>query len=256
MPVEGHYSLSFELDGCTVYFGSYDFSTAPSEVTTVHVQGGDAHLTSRQVPASVCGYQISGRLIASDSTPLGGVYIAICQLAGEDCATWLVGNTDDNGAFAIRVPQDGVYRISFGLDGCAIYFRRGGLTTNRNEQGTVTISGRNIRLNPRQIPADMCMHRISGRFIDSSGAPLSKKWIYVHWPGGLNGALTNADGRFKVRIPSDGAYTFSIQPWNPNCSPSLSGTALGSPDNPVRVNDADVTGITLHLPGTVEALCE
>ena len=104
----------------------------------------------------------------------------------------------------------------------------------------------------------MCAYRISGRFVDANGAPLVNKWMNARRAGaGWMGVHTTAHGRFDIRVPSDGAYFFSIQlQAGPHCGHhSLAGQALGSPDNPVRVSGADVTGITLRLPGTIEELC-
>ena len=58
-------------------------------------------------------------------------------------------------------------------------------------------------------------------------------------------------------MPSDGAYTFAIQLRDqPSCWHHLGGSSFGSPDNPIRVSGADITGITLRLPGTIEELCK
>ena len=259
VPVEGRYIVSFNLEDCTVYFRSGGLTATFSESDTVRVEGRDARLNPRQIPADVCGggHQITGTLFGADSEPLADTYVSICPEEDGYCNLIAGGNTDGDGAFTITVPIEGSYRVSFDLEGCTIYLRRGGLTTNYFESDTVRVEGRDVHLNPRQIPAGMCAHRISGRLVDSTGAPLSEKWIGIWWGGGSRGVWTDLDGRFGVRVPSDGAYTFGIRlRQQPSCWYHLADRALGSRNNPVRVSGADVTDITLRLPGTIEELCE
>ena len=256
-PTDGEYRLSFNLEGCSVYFRAGGLTTMFNERSTVRVQGRDTRLNPRQIPADVCGYQITGSITKSDGQPLADTYVSACLEEDGDCVAWIGRRTDDGGAFEITVPTEGDYLVSFNLEGCSVYFRAGGLTTMFNERSTVRVQGRDTRLNPRQIPDGMCAHRISGRFVDASGAPLSETWINVRWPGGAGGAWTDPDGRFEIPVPSDGGYYFSVQlQRQPQCWAFLDGQDFGSPNNPVRVSGADVTSVVLRLPSTIEELCE
>ena len=360
VPTEGRYRLSLDLEGCTIYFRRGGFTTDWQERSTVRVEGRNVRLNPRQVPEGMCAQQISGRLVDSNNMPLSGVTIYICQLVdgscggwygepadddgsftrtlpsegayllyvdldgcaayyrvgglttvrGEaspinaseanspnlrmrvpeegmcahqikgsittsngqsladtrisaclevdgNCVTWTTSNTDADGTFAITVPTEGRYRLDFNLEGCTIYFRRGGFTTDWQERSTVRVEGRSVRLNPRQIPAEMCARRISGRFVDAAGAPLAEKLIDAVGPGSSGRVSTDANGRFEIRVPADGSYHFGI--WlrsQPHCWHDLGGRALGSRNNPVRVSGSDVTGIELRLPDTIENLCK
>ena len=257
VPTEGEYHLQFTLDSCTIYFHGGGLTTTHSERLTARVEGRDLRLSPRQIPEDMCAWQIRSRIAQANGQPLTDTRVSVCLEVNGECASYAEGDTDDDGVFAITVPEEGAYRINFDLDGCTIYFRRGGLITNSNEQGTVTISGRNIRLVPRQISEGMCAHRISGHFVDSSGTPLSERWINAFGAGSSGGVWTDPDGRFEIRVPSNGAYTFGVQLRSqPYCWRNLAGQALGSSNNPIRVSGADVTGITLRLPGTVEELCK
>ena len=257
VPVEGRYHLQFTLDGCTVYFGSGGLTTAHNERAIVRVEGRSVGPYPRQIPAGMCAYQIAGSVTQADGRPLADSRISACLEVDGDCATLLNRNTDDDGAFAITVPTDGRYHVWFNLEGCRIYFRSGGLTTMFGERGTVRVEGRSVRMNPRQIPADMCAHRISGRFVHVNGAPLSGEWLNVCDAGECRGFRADKNGEFTIRVPADGSYNFLAHLQSePSCWHHLDGDALGSRNNPVRVSDADVTGITLRLPGTIEELCE
>ncbi len=256
VPVDGAYHVSFDLDGCTVHFGQGRLTSNRDDAWLIRVAGRNVSLSQRQVPVDVCGYQITGRITQADGQPLADAGVGVC-LEGEEICGFGAERTDHRGAFAITVPTDGRYRVYFLFDGCIIDFPSDGPTTTRSERFTVRVDGRSVRLSPRQIPAGMCEHRISGRVVDSSGAPLSGKRIGVHWLRGADGTVTDADGRFEIRVRSDGAYTFSVDLRNqPHCRHHLTGQALGSSNNPIRVSGADVTGITLRLPGTVEELCK
>ena len=254
VPVDGAYRISFGLDGCSVYFGQDSLTSNVDEAQSFRVDGRDIQLSQRQVPAGMCAYRITGSIAQADGQPLADAGVSACVEVDGVCVIYRYSRTDGSGAFAITVPEEGMYGISFSFKGCGVHFRRGGLTTNPNEKGTVTISGRDVRLNPRQIPEGMCPYRISGRFVDSGGTPLSERQFTAH---GTGGGRTDPDGHFEIRVPSDGAYTFGIELRSqPYCWHDLARQALGSWNNPIRVNGADVNDITLRLPGTIEELCE
>ena len=258
VPADGRYRVSFSLEGCTIYFRAGGFTTMHSERSTARVAGGDARLSPRQIPEGMCAHQITGSVTKADGTPLTDTRISACREVNDRCEKWAGRNTDDDGSFAITVPADGRYRVSFSLEGCTIYFRAGGFTTMFSERSTARVAGGNARLSPRQIPAEMCAHRVSGRFVDARGAPLAERWINAHGSDGSSGGVsTDANGRFEIRVPSDGAYHFGIHlRREPYCWHTFEGRTFGSRNNPVRVSGADVTGITLRLPGTVEEVCE
>ena len=256
-PASGTHRLTYHLDGCSVYYGPTGLTANATGAALINVDSRDVRVGHRQIPANVCAHSISGALISAAGQPLADTYVSACLEEDGGCVAWIGHRTDDDGAFEIIVPADGRYRLSFSLEGCSIYFRAGGLTTTFNERSAVRVQGRDTRLNPRQIPDGMCAHRISGRFVDASGAPLSETWINVRWPGGAGGAWTDPDGRFEIPVPSDGGYYFSVQlQRQPQCWAFLDGQDFGSPNNPVRVSGADVTSVVLRLPSTIEELCE
>ena len=256
VPTEGTYRLSFSLEGCTVYFVGGGFTTDSQERSTVRVEGRDVRLNHLQIPAGMCAHQIKGSITTSDGQPLANTYVVVCREVDSYCVDRLVRKTDADGSFAATVSAEGRYLLSFDLEGCVIYFRRGGLTTTFSERSTVRIEGRSVRLNPRQIPAEMCV-RISGRFVDAAGAALAWKRISAASPGSYNSVRTDANGRFEIRVPADGAYHFNIELQDqPYCRYDFAGQVFGSQDRPVQVSGSDVTGIELRLPDTIENLCE
>ena len=253
----GVYILLVLNETCSAWYTSTGLTVDQGMAATITVDNSDSREVFIQVPSWMCRWQIKGDVAQADGSPVADTDISACLEVNGDCVSRLDGSTDGNGTFAITVPAEGNYRLWFNLEGCTIYFGDGGFTTDWRARSTVRVAGRDVRLDLRQISEGMCRHRISGRFVDSSGAPLSKKWINVHWPANSGGVWADPDGRFEIRVPSDGEYTFSIQlRQQPECWPRLGGQALGSPNNPVRVSGADVTGVVLRLPGTIEELCE
>ena len=254
VPTEGSYHLSFNLEGCTVYFRAGGFTTTYSERSTVRVEGRSLRMNPRQIPEGMCAYQIKGSITKADGQPLAGTSIRACEERSGKCV-WR--NTRNDGSFAFTV-SEGTYHLGLELERCGISFSASGLTTNWAERSTVRVERRIVQLEPRQIPASMCALRITGRVIDAKGVPVANKNMQICAPGcGPNGPGTAADGRFAIRVAKDGRYHFGIKLRDqPHCWHSFTGRALGSPNNPVRVSGADVTGVVLRLPGTIEELCE
>ena len=258
VPTEGRYRLSFNLEGCTIYFRRGGFTTTRSERSTVRVEGRSVRLNPRQVPEGMCAQQISGRLVDSNNMPLSGGTIYICQLVDGSCKEgWYGRSTDDDGSFARTLSSEGAYLLYVDLDGCKAYYRVGGLTIIRDEASPISVTEANSPNLRMRVPAEMCAQRISGRFVDAAGAPLAEKWINAFGPGGSGGVWTDANGRFEIRVPADGAYHFGIRLRSqPYCWYDLSGQVFGSRDRPVRVSGADVSSVELRLPDTIENLCE
>ena len=261
VPVDGAYRLILELSRCSIYFGQEDLTSNRSDARLFQVAGQDVRLSQRQAPTEPCSpqansQQISGQIINADGQPLSDTYISVCREVDNRCA-WFDGITDADGVFAITVPADGSYYVIFRLEGCRLYFGAGGFTTSYSERSTARVAGRAARLSPRQIPAEMCAHRVSGRFVDVNGAPLAERWIDARGSdGSSSGVWTDVNGHFEILVSADDAYHFGIELRSkPYCWRNPEGRALGSRDNPVRVSGADVTDIVLRLPGTIEELC-
>ena len=265
VPVNGAYRLILELSRCSIYFGQEDLTSNRSDAWLFRVAGQDVRLSQRQAPTEPCSpqansQQISGQIAKSDGQPLADTHISACREVNGRCNVWgkIGSRTDGSGVFVITVPDEGRYLLYFRLENCRIYFRAGGFTTSYSERSTARVAGRDVQLNPRQIPAEMCARRISGRFVDANGAPLAERWVNANgFDGSASGVSTDANGRFEIRVSSDDAYRFGIELRSePYCWHTFEGRTFGSRNNPVRVDGADVTGITLRLPGTIEELCE
>ena len=256
VPVEGDYRLWFNLEGCTIYFRSGGLTTTLSERSTVRVEGRNVHLNPLQVPEGMCAQQISGRLVDSNNMPLSGVTIYICQLVDGRCEVWSGDSpTDDDGSFA-RTLSSGTYLLHIDFEGCRVYYQVNGLTTVGDETSPISVTEANSPNLRMRVPAEMCAQRISGRFVDAAGAAVANKGVRACGvPECGHIVYTAADGRFTIRVPRDGAYTFDT--WlASDCYHRFGDRSLGGPSRPIRVSGADVAGIELRLPDTIENLCK
>ena len=257
----GEYHISADLgNSCQAFFRSGVATTNSNSASLITV--ADEHVSGIlvQVPPNACAHKIRGSITQPDGRPLAGSRVTACLEVDGSCMERVWRDTDVAGVFTVTVPTEGEYSLRFEFGGCSLYFHTGGFTTNWQKRSTVRVEGPVVRLNPRQIPAEMCARRISGRVLKADGAPWANGWMNAHEPltGEGFGVGTDASGRFEiVRVPSDSAYYFSIQlRESPICWYRPTGQALGSRNNPVRVSGADVTSVVLRLPGTVEELCE
>ena len=216
VPVNGAYRLSFSLDGCTVYFGQGRLTSNVGDAWLTRVAGREVQLSQRQVPSGLCSQQISGRLVNATGEPLAQASISICQLVGDECATWLWGTTDADGSFAVTVPAAGAYRLSFNLNGCSIYYRTGSLTTRQTEASRINVTeseSPNLQL---RVPEGMCAYQITGSVTKADGQPLADTYIGVvrevngRKVGRVFGQNTGIDGSFAITAPSEAAYNVSF----------------------------------------------
>ena len=155
-PTSGSYRLTYDLNGCSVHHGPTGLTANAADAALINVDSRDVRVEHRQIPANVCAYQISGDIIGTDGQPLADTYVRACLEDDGDCVAQTGRYTDNDGAFAITVPVDGAYSLSFDLNGCLIYFHASGFTTNRQERSTARVDGRDARLNLRHIPDGIC----------------------------------------------------------------------------------------------------
>ena len=232
-----------------------DWRTAFQEVFGLSVQSFYVEFDAWQREQISGRMYVVGEITTSDGRPLaaGTPVWATCRQRPDHCDTHTSAHTRTNqqGRFAIRVPTDGRWYITIDWESCTMFVRDSTVTTNFSARSLMRVESGGVRLPPLQIPAGLCAHRISGRVLDVSGMPLAFAQIMVASSSSALG--TDDRGRFEIRVPSDGAYSFNLG--IDACWFSLDGQTLGSPNNPVQVDGADVTDIVLRLPGTIEELC-
>lgn len=265
----GEYRLSFPLDNCTLYFRAGGFTTAFGEHSTVRVEDEDVHVGLHVIPAGIipegCLFRqlrkIEGVIAKSDGQPLAPTNLHVCRKVDDTCeASWST-EVRDGGSFSFNVRPEGEYSFSIRVEGCSVHFRNGSFTTDKLERSAVPVNEHNVSISA-QVPEGICAQWISGCFVNVNNTPLVEKFIEAYHVSdygitvNYDGVFvqTDASGCFGMRVPADGAYQFVIY-LQSGCRYTFEGRTLGSRDNPVRVNGADVTDIVLRLPGTIEELC-
>ena len=170
----GDYRLQLELaDGCSAYYGANRLTDDYNEVVPIQIVNDDIRSLLIGVPEGICTYQIKGSIRQADGEPLAGTQVSACLEIDNSCVSrWAEASTNDNGTFAITVPVEGRYRVSIDHEGCRIYFRPGGLTATLAGRPTAHVEGRDIHLNPRQVPAGLCS-KFRGIVLTWNGEPLA-----------------------------------------------------------------------------------
>ena len=154
-PVPGEYSVRFKLvEDCAVYYRTGGATPYLQDATPIRIRGTDVGGVTMRIPQHICAWRIIGRIARADGQLFSDTYISACRALDGDCVATAPIRSD--GSFAVAAPVEDTYRLSFGLDGCEIYFREDGLTADPGEHSTFRVAGGDLRLNPRRIPAGMC----------------------------------------------------------------------------------------------------
>ncbi len=288
-PEDGDYRISVDIAAdCTrYYYSDGGLVNKRGDAQLVTVAESDEQSVDIQLPPSICGdWFIRGRVVDDAGQPLPGVTVVVRRHGNHTCSHWaagftwptrfghnpvLTGLTQLDGSFAVRDECATLHTLSLELaSGCLAYYSEGGVITSFTPKSSTLIDatetgGLDLQI---RVPTDICPHRISGYAVDVNGAPLTDKWI--SWqsfkfdqPGtgilGWRRVSTDANGRYEIHVPSDGKYYFDsiLLRRIPACSyyNYFEGQTLSSQKGTVRVSGADVVGVELRLPGTIEELC-
>ena len=267
-PEDGDYRLSVDInDDCTRHYRNGALVEKEGDASLINVAGVNVASIDIRLLPNVCGeWQIRGRIVGPSAEPLAGIPVFACPAEDGQCHSIISAG---DGSFVVAVAEPGTYQLRLDLsDGC--YLRVGTPATKSNSASPITVGDADVRGVLVQVPEDMCALSISGRFVDSKGTPLSERVFSAirrssghrsdgstDLSGDFSDGSTDLHGNFKIRVSSDGAYSFGVKLRSqPHCSHFLAGQALGSPNNPIRVSGADVTNLTLRLPDTIEELCK
>jgi len=159
VPAAGSYQIEYRLgnySSCFLYHGPTGLTSNTAEAMRFDAGDRDVRIGYRQVPNTMCAYQISGTIVDTDGAPLIETWLWACERANDKCASSTFGWTDSDGSFAITVPVNGAYRLRFSLDGCTVYLGRDGLTSNVGDAWLIRVDGRDVQVSQRQVPAGLC----------------------------------------------------------------------------------------------------
>ncbi len=251
VPAAGLYRLQTSIEGCTIYYREGEPPGSRQEATEFDIQDADVTGLRFQLTEGLCSTRITGRLLHADGAGIAEVWV---YARGENSSN-ANGRTESDGSFSIIVPNADVYRLNTSIEGCSVYFRRGGAVTSRDRATRITIDDRDVTGVRFQLREGQCSTKISGRLLDAAGQAIADTRVYAQPEnGGSASALTDSEGTFAITVPGVGQYRVSA--WVDGCRVHYrrSGiTANWNQATQIRVSDSDVTGIRIQL---TEGMCE
>ena len=249
VPSPGQYRIriSGRADpNCTAYVGEDAQLVEHGEARLYRVDARDLTNLTVRVPTAFCTHTIAGVLFDRDGSPLTETWISAAAEGGGSAGV----STDEEGTFALTVPISGMYRVSFSVENCTVYYSQEGATSKRESAAQITVSDADVTGIRLALRDGVCSTKISGVLLDAEGNPLGGVNVNANDGTGSNAnARTDADGSFSITLPSSGSYR--LQAWLNGCpiyySPGRA-TASWSDASEIRIADADVTGLRFQLP--------
>ena len=245
---DGEYSFSLDLGrGCLLL---YPQVVTPSEFT-FPIAGRDRTGIRIRISDDTCAWQIRGVLLDAE-----GSAIADVRITARTEGSYASASTSADGSFSITLPSAGLYRLEVSLDGCAVYYERGGATGSWNQATVVRVSDSDVTGIRVQLREGMCELRISGLLLNADGSPKSGVWVSASGVAGNGGAQSVTDGAFSFAVPGRGSYRLSV--WIDNCSIYRRGDSSTTDRNSateISITNADVTGVDFRLPQNPGSLC-
>ena len=236
---------------------------------------------------------IRGRVTDESGNSVAGVFVNAIRVERQTSTGRIQrAETDDRGAFAIQVPENGDYRLSVNFsNGCTLCYDNGELNEcplSAHQIFTVEVGRSGVYGIDMQLPPTMCgqhigghvVGHIRGRVVGPNAKPLSDVAVaaYLH-PSTKNHTVsrTTLDGSFALPILQSGRYRLRLhltEHCRPYYSPSWATYVRPLPprsaityDLPnwvtyanlvpsrslITVDGADVNDISIEVP---EGMCE
>ena len=151
--VSGAYLLEASVDGCRVYYHRSAGATGSRDsATPIQVSDEDISNVRIEIPADVCALRIRGRLVDASGAALADVQIE----ADGNNRSFGAARTASDGSFAVPVPMNDHYRLSF-WDGCWVFGREGGgVTTSWDDASLIRVAGGDVSGVVFRVPDNPC----------------------------------------------------------------------------------------------------
>ena len=202
------------------------------------------------------GHWVRGRITDAGGAPVVGVFVNAIRVEGDTSVGWQQrAETDAGGAFAVRAPEDGDYRISVDTnDDCATRFYSNG------DVQPVVVDGLDVQGVGIQLPPDTCRWQIRGQVVDDASEPLAGVSVTAcSTEGGAcaQRAKTMHDGSFTVSAPTAGEYRLRLHLAG-GCTiyyrsgesilRDSSGATYPGGATLIQITDSDVNGLKVQVP--------
>ena len=251
IPLAGSYRLYARIDGCAVYYRQGEAPGTRQQATQFQIRNSDVTGVRLQLTEGFCSTKITGRLLDADGVGIADLWLYARNEDNSTATAW----TEGDGSFSITVPSAGVYRLEALIEGCWIYFRRGGAVASRDQATRITIDNRDVTGVRFQLREGQCSTKITGTLLDSDGDPLANVRVWALPENGRSlGAQTGSHGSFAITIPESGQYRLSARIDGCIVYYKRDGvTGNWSQATQISVSDSDVAGVTLQL---ADGMCE
>ena len=140
VPSTGIYRLEASIDSCWVYFRRGGAVASRDQATRITIGERDVTGAHFQLREGQCSTKITGTLLDANGNPLASVRVSAQPDNGRSAGA----QTDSDGLFAITVPESGQYRVSARIDGCTVYYKRGGVTGSHQQATQVQVSDSDV----------------------------------------------------------------------------------------------------------------
>ena len=151
--VSGAYLLEASVDGCRIYYHRSAGATGSRDsATPIQVSDEDISDIRIEIPADVCALRIRGRLVDASGAALADVQIE----ADGNNRSFGAARTAPDGSFAVPVPMNDHYRLSF-WDGCWMFRGEGGgVTTNWDDASLIRVADNDVSGVVFRVPDNPC----------------------------------------------------------------------------------------------------
>ena len=196
------------------------------------------------LPDGVCTSSISGVLLDADGNAIADAWI---QARGDDGSGG--GRTGSDGGFVITLSSAGEYRLSFSIDSCWMYYKRGVATIAQDSATLISVSDSGVKNVKFKLASGMCATKISGRLLDAEGNGIADTWVFANKQGGNWSAQTDASGSYSITVPTAGSYRVSTRIDGCNVNYRSNGvTGRIDRATEIRIRDESIEGIDFQIP--------
>lgn len=186
----GTYRLHVDLGDCTLDRAS-DILVAHEDLSGIRFEIG----------ADQCVYSISGRLVDATGAAVSGEWIRL-KSDTADRGQY----TDAAGRFDFVLPSADSYRLLVTRERCSIYYARPRAVTLSGDAERLTVGDSDISGLLFTLPDGACSNSISGRLLGADGTLIARAWVTAFNDDYSQGAWTDAEGNFKITLPTAGRY--------------------------------------------------
>lgn len=247
----GSWRLHVQIDSWCSMFYSVDGAVPRRDAASLVTIAGE-HVTGIQfvMPNRTCDRWIKGRIVDAAGSARSDAEINVWTTRYSSYGHQPV---EADGSFAVRVNEDGYYRINVSIGPfCTLYYAAGEwATTGEQEALWIPAQDRDEPGVVVRVPNNACGWVINGTVADSERRHLPEVRIIAVGPEGVTwSAVSGTDGSFSVLAPVAGSYQLRAEP-REGCVFPLGTVEATEAENEVageQLSDARLITFDVELP--------